>query len=98
MLSGTWTPTVKSKNDRRDELTGAKLSGSENATLTHDSLTMVHADISALNLLKLNQISIVISFFRLIWQQMKFRLVPKREITIQIWFNLTRFRKDLSVC
>ena len=56
------------------------------------------ADKSFLNLIILNQIWIVITFFRLIWNQTEFQINRKAVVTIQISFDLTKFRKDLSVC
>ena len=48
-----------------------------------------------LNLVKLNQIWIVITFFLLAWHQMKFRLLLNKSEKCdynQIWFNLTNIR------
>ena len=42
---------------------------------------------------------IVITLFRLTWHQTNFdwcQINRENVITIQIWFDLTRFRKDLS--
>ena len=55
---------------------------------------------SFLNLVDLNQIWIVIILFRLIEHQTELSLVPnqsKKGITVQIWFNLTRFKFTVQI-
>ena len=57
-------------------------------------LLHAHKKKSSLNLFKSNQIWILITLFRLksVWYQLN-----RKPITIQIWFNSTRFRIYFSV-
>ena len=54
---------------------------------------------SFLNLVNSNQIWIQIAVFLLIYNRLPFgvKYIGKKVITIQIWFQLTRFRKDSSL-
>jgi len=57
-------------------------------------MSYVHTEKKIPNLVKSNQIMIVIILFRLIWHQ----IIPISVITIQTWFDLSRFRNYFSVC
>ena len=62
-------------------------------------LFMLQTEKSFLNIDESNQIWVVITLFRLIRHQMKFRFVPNQSEKCNYNpFDLARFRKDFSMC
>ena len=67
----------------------------------HGHIKDMHIEKSTSDSCWINRNQIVFTIFQLIWNQTKFRLVPNQSENgnyNQIWVDLTRFRKEFSMC
>ena len=73
---------------------------SSNGLIMEETFHQCTAEKYLLNFVNSNQISTVITLFRLIWHQMEFRLATNQSEKCNynpIWYGLTRFSIEFSV-